>query len=139
MTGSGAGPADEQILSAFGHVKGCTPDSAPPRTEAVVRQVLTLCIEQTSPDYTKKAITAQDIVHNCSGVKTPATGREYIRRIAGQADSWERIPGFALRRNHQAYDWPDGKLELLFDRTAYAEGQTLPGGWTIRYENQDDE
>jgi hypothetical protein len=139
MTGSGAGPTDEQILSAFGHIEGCIPDSAPPRTEAVVRQVLTLCIEQTSPDYPKKAITDRDIVRNCSGIKAPATGRDYIRRMAGQADGWECIPGFDLRQNKQAYDWSDGKLELLFDRAAYAEGRTLPGEWTIRHGNQEDD
>jgi len=138
MPGSEGEPTDEQILSAFGHVKGCIPDSSQPREEAVVRQVLTLCIKRTSSDYPMNAITARDIVHHCSGVETPATGRKYIRRIAGQADNWECIPGFDLRRNRQAYDWPDGKLELLFDRAAYAEGRTLPGGWTVRHGNPED-
>lgn len=139
MSSSEPGPTDEQILSAFGHVENCIPDSLQPRTEAVVRQILTLCIERTSPDHPMTAITARDIVHDCSGVETPATGRDYISRIAGQTPNWERIPGFDLRRNRQAYDWPDGKLELLFDRAAYTEGRTLSGGWTVQHQTRENE
>jgi hypothetical protein len=79
--------------------------------------------------------TAQEIMHNCSGVDTPETGRVYMHRITGRTDGWRCVPGFNLRRNQKAYDWPRGKLELLFNREAYCEGRTLPGGYTVRYDS----
>lgn len=132
------GPTDDVIWQSFDRIEGCVPESAKPRTEAVVRQVLALCIERTSPSNPRKVTTAQEIMHNCSGVETPETGRRYMHRIAGREDGWECVPGFTLRRNQKAYDWPKGRLELLFNRAAYQEGRTLPGGYTIRYEHLED-
>ncbi|GAA0679180.1 hypothetical protein GCM10009020_29580 [Natronoarchaeum mannanilyticum] len=61
-----------------------------------------------------------------------------MHRLTGRVDGWECIPGFNLRRNQKAYDWPYGRLELLFNREAYCEGRTLPGGYTIRYKHLKD-
>ncbi|MFD1643682.1 hypothetical protein [Halohasta litorea] len=128
---------DEIIWNAFDRIEGCVPDSAKPETEAIVRQVFALCVERTSASDPRKITTAQEIMHNCS-VETPDTGRQYMHRMAGRRDGWECIPGFDVRRNQKAYDWPHGKLELLFNREAYYEGRTLPGGYTIRYKHLED-
>lgn len=138
MTGDTEGLTDEIIWNAFDQIEGCVPKSAQPRTEAVVRQIFALCVERTSESKPRKTTTAQEIMHNCSGVDTPDTGRQYMHRMAGRQDDWKQIPGFDVRRNQKAYDWPNGKLELLFNRKAYYEGRTLPGGYTIRYKHLKD-
>jgi len=138
MTGKERGPTDREIWAAFDRVDGCVPKTAEAKTEAVVRQILALCIERTSPADPRKITTVQEIMCNCSGVSNPDTGRKYMHRLTGRVDGWESIPGFNLRRNQKAYDWPHGRLELLFNREAYCEGRTLPGGYTIRYKHLKD-
>lgn len=138
MSRSDEGPTDEQIWAAYDRVEGCVPSSASSRTEAIIRQILALCIERTTPWNPRKVTTAQEIRHNCSGVDTSETGREYMYRITGRRDGWKCVPGFDLRRNQKAYKWPKGRLELLFNREAYCEGRTLPGGYTIRYDHLED-
>lgn len=129
---------DEMIWNAFDRIEGCVPEGAKPRTEAVVRQIFALCVERTTSQKPRKIASAQEIVYNCTGVNTPDTGRQYMHRMAGRQDGWRQIPGFDVRRNQKAYQWPKGKLELLFNREAYYEGRTLPGGYTIRYKHLED-
>lgn len=131
------GLTDEIMWNAFDRIEGCVPEGAKSRTEAIVRQIFALCVERTSASNPRKITTAQEIMHN-TAVETPDTGRQYMHRIAGRRDGWQCIPGFDVRRNQKAYDWPNGKLELLFNREAYYEGRTLPGGYTIRYKHLED-
>lgn len=139
MCGDGRGPTDGEILSTFSQVEDyCVPASAQPKTRAVIRQILALVAERTDNQDPRKITTAQEISYNCSGVDTPDSGRRYMHRIAGREEGWGCVPGFDLRRNQKAYKWPNGKLELLFNREAYFEGNTLPGGYTIRFKHLED-